>query len=424
MKLTSKHSLSTYRIRIPKGRSSYYLVFRKKGATSDTWITLDTKSKPEALVRGKAKFVAYQEGRHEALRATAGTNNWPTLEEIFKSFETHTSVKNPRNVVNSTLRIVEIAFDISRADALQKRADIFAPELVAKYRENSIALARENEVSFNKVSFNARLLHAKSLFTDIPRLYPGLKLPDVTKFRLAKGEKKASVDAGFVPLPPGTIERMETAAEACRDSTPQIRRAFLIFRYFGLRPIEAEALRGGWFEHSDGKMYLAIRNRPSEGFEIKNAIEHFIEVPEFLRAEFEGLDPDAFYIQPEMTANLRHRFVGRTVSDWVRQFIPGRQKTTYELRKLAGSEVYMRDGVEAAKYFLGHSDIQTTQKWYAAWLRRVGAAGSRAIPVSAPMMELQTAAAELLDVLDGGVTGQPLRDAKAKLRDILAGGAQ
>ena len=69
---------------------------------------------------------------------------------------------------------------------------------------------------------------------------------------------------------------------------------------------------------------------------------------------------------PGRTHTERHLAVYRRHSKWVGQWIKDRAKTSYELRRYAGSRLLdMGATIFEVRDFLRHRDVQTTQQWYA-----------------------------------------------------------
>jgi hypothetical protein len=92
------------------------------------------------------------------------------------------------------------------------------------------------------------------------------------------------------------------------------------------------------------------------------------------------------YLVPGRTHTERHHAVYRRHSKWVSQWIKGRAKTSYELRRYAGSRLLdMGATIFEVRDFLRHRDVQTTQQWYAYRLqnRQLRTIGMGSIPVIA-----------------------------------------
>ena len=90
---------------------------------------------------------------------------------------------------------------------------------------------------------------------------------------------------------------------------------------------------------------------------------------------FRSLSTDD-YVIPGRTVTERKDAVDRRHSAWVGQWIKDRSKTSYELRRYAGSLVYnaTRD-ILKVRDFLRHASVETTQQWYAYLLEDVPSIG-------------------------------------------------
>jgi hypothetical protein len=425
--------LSSYWVGIPPKRKSYYLRFQEKGKKNSTWVSLDTTNEKEAKVRAKLKFDAYHDGRHAALRATAGRNDFPTIGTLCDLYKANATVSDPGHPINSLLRIICIARGCTKEQARALRSDILTDDLVYQFRTNHRAACKQEGRPVSKIGVNSRLTAARSMFTEPKLFYPGETLPDLQGFKDAHGERNASEEAGFEPFEPGLIERMDKAAWLLRELQPDMLRGYVLVRNFGLRTIEVQKAVGAWFTASPllddpSRVLLVVRNRARNArrgtaeTRIKNGRARFIVVPPEFRDLFAGFEPEQHVLLPTATAPARQRFIQRTLSAWVRQFIPDRVGSTYELRKHAGSEVLTRSGkIAEAAAFLGDS-VATAEKWYAKWLKEVGAAVGEVVEAPKGTLQLHNAAVELLALLDAGVTGEALESSKARLRAAIAPG--
>jgi integrase len=149
--------------------------------------------------------------------------------------------------------------------------------------------------------------------------------------------------------------------------------AFLMFSRLGLRNAEIKRARWSWIENGR----IGIVDRPSEDFWPKGS-EGWVPIKSDVLKElmrFRHLSTDD-YIIPGRTATERKDAVDRRHSAWVGQWIKNRSKTSYELRRYAGSLVYQatRD-ILKVRDFLRHASVETTQQWYAYLLEDVPAIG-------------------------------------------------
>jgi integrase len=81
--------------------------------------------------------------------------------------------------------------------------------------------------------------------------------------------------------------------------------------------------------------------------------------------KFRSLTTDD-YLMPGKNQTERHQAVYPRHSKWVSKWIKGRAKTSYELRRYAGSRLLdMGATMFEVRHFLRHRDVQTTEQWYA-----------------------------------------------------------
>ena len=156
---------------------------------------------------------------------------------------------------------------------------------------------------------------------------------------------------------------MEVATPALATSDPAVYVAHLLFSRLGLRNIEIVNARTHWI--SDGS--IGIINRSEENFFPKGC-EGWVPIARDVLAEimkFRSLTTDD-YLVPGKNQTERHQAVYRRHSKWVSKWIKGRAKTSYELRRYAGSRLLdMGATIFEVRDFLRHRDVQTTQQWYA-----------------------------------------------------------
>jgi len=80
---------------------------------------------------------------------------------------------------------------------------------------------------------------------------------------------------------------------------------------------------------------------------------------------FQRLTTDS-YLVPGRNQTDRHEAVYRRHSQWAGQWIKDHAKTSYELRRYAGSRLLdIGASIFEVRGFLRHRDVQTTQQWYA-----------------------------------------------------------
>jgi integrase len=193
------------------------------------------------------------------------------------------------------------------------------------------------------------------------KFYDGMKLPDFAAFR---GESVEAPKRSLPrPLDMKALTALEAAASALAKTDPGAYVAHLLFSRMGLRNIEIVNARVHWI--NDGS--IGIINRPEEDFFSKGC-EGWVPIAQDVLKEilrFQPLCTDG-YLVPGANRTERHHAVYRRHSKWVSQWIKDRTKTSYELRRYAGSRLLdMGATVFEVRDFLRHRDVQTTQMWYA-----------------------------------------------------------
>lgn len=158
-----------------------------------------------------------------------------------------------------------------------------------------------------------------------------------------------------------------------------------MLRRLGLRSAELLAARGEWIEQRPNRQtgelqwVLSLRDRPDF-----NVLKHGTFRNLVVDEELLGIlrKRKGFLIAPDLKPAMREELVQRLHNTWLRQFIPDRAKGNHELRMWAGSIVYMRDGLAAAAYFLGHKSQITTERFYAKWFTSAPALDGQAVALS------------------------------------------
>jgi hypothetical protein len=202
------------------------------------------------------------------------------------------------------------------------------------------------------------------------RFYAGLKLPDLSGFR---GERVAKPRKSRPkPMDLSALTAMVAARGALRENDPGVYVVNLLMSCLGLRNIEVLMARRHWI--MDGQMHII--DRPEENFFPKGA-EGAVEVNgEVVREilSFQHLCVDGFLV-PGQTMTDRRQAIYRRHSEWVKTWIRDHTKTSYELRRYAGSRLLdMGATIFEVRDFLRHRDVKTTTDWYAYRL------GNRRLP--------------------------------------------
>ncbi len=252
-------------------------------------------------------------------------------------------------------------------------SSILTGELIRQFeRIRMVAAKTEPARRRTRASIRSYVVQARSLVA--PRkmwFYENINLPDLTSFRNEKVEmpKRSKPRA----LDTGVIAAINAAAPKLASTDPAVYVAFLMFSRLGLRNVEIRNARWSWIENGR----IGIIERPEENFYPKGSEGWVPIAPDVLKElmRFRNLSTSD-YIVPGVTATDRKEAVDRRHSAWVGQWIKDRSKTSYELRRYAGSLVYnaTRD-ILKVRDFLRHASVETTQQWYAYLLEDVPSIG-------------------------------------------------
>jgi len=193
------------------------------------------------------------------------------------------------------------------------------------------------------------------------KFYEDLRLPELTGFR---GESVETPQRSLPrPLNMDALRAIEAATPKLADEDPAAYVSHLLFSRLGLRNIEIVNARTHWI--CDGR--IGIIDRPEENFFPKGC-EGWVPIASDVLKEilrFQPLAADG-YLVPGRNQTERNEAVYRRDSKWVSQWIKERAKTSYELRRYAGSRLLdMGATIFEVRDFLRHRDVQTTQQWYA-----------------------------------------------------------
>ncbi len=214
------------------------------------------------------------------------------------------------------------------------------------------AIARSRGWSDTGITSCLRL--ARSVFAR--HLLPSYGVLDAPGW-LKAPNPKASPIRGFQPIPWASWAQIVRGVHALND--PAIYRAFLLMARCGLGNNEVVHSRGTWLVENGIRIEPRDGWRPKSHNRVRTVPMRAIRYNRYFAA-LEGKD--------ELLVPDGLRRIARRMNPIIRKALPGRTKSAYELRKLAGSVVATRDGIFAAGKFLGDNSA-TVEKYYAALLR-------------------------------------------------------
>lgn len=275
----------------------------------------------------------------------------------------------------ANVRAFHNVLDIAIAGPLSQRATtlILTPGIIRKYVDAQLVPQLTNGAEQRRRrSIRSTLRQAKSLFARWVRPYyadAGIILPDLDAFMEAGNELKV---AGIVYRVPPSDLRAVTLREAAglAKTAPDLYVAFLLCYHLALRSGEAVAAKWDWIRQDDtGRYFFDVIDR--DDFTPKGK-ERTIPMHEELVGTLQDYSIGknrTEWILPGATQSLRTSLVQRRLADWLRSLGWDREtypKAAHELRKLMGSRWYTELGAEVAQSWLGHTNIATTCRFYAA----------------------------------------------------------
>jgi integrase len=238
----------------------------------------------------------------------------------------------------------------------------FEKRQLDRAQKRSTAATRSTAIQRVRISTASYVCQARSIVAVRKmKFYEGMKLPDLAVFR---GETVEAPQRSLPrPLDMKALQAMEAATPMLAENDPGAYVAHLLFSRVGLRNIEIVNARVHWISDAS----IGIVNRPEEDFFAKGCEGWVPIAPDVLKEilTFQPLCTEG-YLVPGANRTERHDAVYRRHSKWVAQWIKDRTKTSYELRRYAGSRLLdMGATIFEVRDFLRHRDVQTTQQWYA-----------------------------------------------------------
>jgi integrase len=280
--------------------------------------------------------------------------------------------------INALLRVIALARCCDKEKAKETPVTLLNSDLIASYWK---VTATEN-----RTTTASRLNQAQAVFsTRAMGIYRRKwNLPDLAEFSSAPKLRKRISDQTFKDFGTDVAGQLEWAAQEIRQIDLDTLRIYLLAARLGLRDKEIFHVRGDWIEERRGKWVLAIIDRPHQPFHTKAGVNRWLELSQELIDEFcTEIGTPCYLVAEGKPPTTRQNAVYRTASAFVRRHLPGRSKSLHELRKYAGARIATEHGLYAAKEFLGHATISTTEKHYAAYLKNVCAVS--AVPMIPPL---------------------------------------
>lgn len=225
-------------------------------------------------------------------------------------------------------------------------------------------------------SIESHCKKARSIFSDWAlKIYKqnNILLPDIKDWKRHRPVKE---DHGTYRLP---IERPELVDKTLRAGAQLVLQnnvlavGWLLGFELALRAKESAMVKKSWFVKRGEHYGLLIIQRASENFKPKGQDReiavHCDLYKEIIRQSSQLGESD--FIIPYNNFTARYNFIVRDLANWIRSLGFDKSsfpKASYELRKLKGSQWYSDPalGASVTQEWLGHADISTTCKYYAA----------------------------------------------------------
>ncbi len=296
-------------------------------------------------------------------------NDSATIGQVIETYE-QTAVQRPATIRGNARALRFIIKSVHNGDPDQKPATLLTASLIREFEKRRLERAERRATAVNRATVIQRTRSSTASYARQARsivairkmrFYENLKLPDLAPFR---GESVEAPQRSLPrPLDMKALAAMEKEVPNLAEKDPATYVAHLLFSRVGLRNIEILHARSHWI--SGGS--IGIVNRPEENFFPKGC-EGWVPIAPDVLAEirrFEARTSDGYLI-PGRNQTERHQAVYRRHSKWISQWIKDRVKTSYELRRYAGSRLLdMGATIFEVRDFLRHRDVQTTQQWYA-----------------------------------------------------------
>jgi integrase len=361
-----------YLLKPPPGRNDWHVRFTPPAIDGVRRVVFRNTGTKEI---GAAKRIAadiiksfWIDSGRSAVRLKLRDDN-ATIGELIAKYKQR-AAQRPGTIRSNVRSLRMVIKTVHAGDPDAKSSSVLTANLIREFEKRQLEGAEKRATPATRASVVQKVRISTASYVRQARaivalrkmkFYEGLKLPDLTGFR---GESVEAPHRSLPrPLDMKALAEMEAAASALTKDDPGAYVAHLLFSRLGLRNMEIVNARTHWI--NDGS--IGIINRPEEDFFPKGC-EGWVPIsPDVLKEilSFQPLCSDG-YLVPGVNRTERHHAVYRRYPKWVSQWIKDRTKTSYELRRYAGSRLLdMGATIFEVRDFLRHRDVQTTQQWYA-----------------------------------------------------------
>ena len=356
----------------PKGRNDWHVRFTAPaidGSRREIFRSTGTKEVAAAKRIAAQIIESFWSDAGRGAEPLKLRNDNATIRELIERYERN-AVQRPRTIRGNVRSLRLIVKTVRNGNPDDKPTTVLTASLIREFEKRRLQKAERRATSSTRAAVIHRTRNSTASFVRQARsivalrkmkFYEDLKLPELGAFR---GESVETPQRSLPrPLDMKALQGMEGAVPklALEDSAVYV--AHLLFSRLGLRNIEILNARTHWI--SDGS--IGIINRPEENFFPKGC-EGWVPIASDVLNEILRFQPMATngYLVPGRNQTERHEAIYRRHSKWVGQWIKDRTKTSYELRRYAGSRLLdLGATIFEVRDFLRHRDVQTTQQWYA-----------------------------------------------------------
>jgi hypothetical protein len=288
-----------------------------------------------AAAKARAKLIVEPilNGQWETAEKLKSRSGYATIGDIIERYLSQAQHR-PSTIRNNSGALRLLVRTVRRGDPDAHSSSVLTGDLIRQFERIKISGAKtESARRRTRASIRSYVVQARSLVAPRKmRFYEDINLPDLDTFRnerveMPKRSKPRALDTGV-------IAAINAAAPKLASTDPAVYVAFLMFSRLGLRNVEIRNARWSWIENGR----IGIIERPEENFYPKGSEGWIPIAPDVLKElmRFRNLSIND-YIIPGVTATDRKEAVDRRHSAWVGQWIKDRSKTSYELRRYAGS---------------------------------------------------------------------------------------
>lgn len=406
-----------------KYRGRQWRIFKRKSDPDAAWnlyfesnkrrhlFSLGTSSKQHAEAEAKLKIDLHFANREADLRRsmqrpTAG--KYATIGQItaiVPQLPIDAAAQTRNSYVWSLLWVLERALDIADQDQLNKlSASVLSDDTARRFFEHITAEAAKLDPAkaetFKRtaVTFfdNSRALFAPRSLRAMQHTF-GLKLPDLTDWRLGKLHAPAVTDASQFTPPSDAIVRRTLvewvrlarspgfriptcAGESHGDPLTDLDRrnmfiAIGLMLCFGFRKGEVVRARWTWFDRDEVGPLCRVTNTTQKNkhttLEV-SAVDPFWKVLKFWldKNHWRTTADDFCLVTPPDQHCDRTYWPFWLIGKWLRHLGWTTQKSNHALRDLIASKLTMKYGLDAARDWCRHGQQATTEKHYNRFRRR------------------------------------------------------